>query len=801
MGRRWKLVAVVVAGAAALGGCNRGRRVLDPGGAVLPLPDGGVSADAVGGANGDGGSSTGSDAGGTAASDGGPTTQRPTSACAASVGRPPVATTNPAVTPSIMGCRASLPVRDSMVMAAAADGQKYTRCRTVGPETSWRVTLSPDGSRLAARTSAGTVRLYRTDVWTEIAQIASPVGMLDAIAFSPDGTRLAALSSEMGQVTLWNAADGALQFTFDGPPVSTIGNPASALAFSSDGRRLATSLGTVIDLQTRAMTNTYTGKPAGPYVAQVNPAGDSRNLPSWSTGSMRFVGCDQRVLVKRASAQGMLGWVDDLALVDPVAGVSAGLAGDIWSDVESVVASPDGRWAAFITRGNQAAGVSVYDAAEPTRIAFDPNPHVSFVAGFSPSGDRLIVVTGTTIQVRAIPTYRLLSESALPLAGPYAAFVSPRGEVIISANEQSIWLDPATGAIRRRVPFQIANPSFTADGRYGVSDGTGAALFHLWREDEPFDDCAPAAAPPEAAIAGIALSQDGKTLATADRAGTVQLRAVSEGGDVGRGSATIVSGVAADYYFGVSVAVANGGGRIAVQGSPPGAATMPTLEGKSRVVVVDAANPTPLLTRTVKRSSGRLALSPDGAWVAFQDGTTEGGTLNAVPVDTAATALSFPVSAQIDSFSPDSKLLAMSGTIWELATGNLVTTYALDGTTVAHLGLSPDWSVIGGVQLADPWAGLVWHPGDASVISRLGTYMTVESPLVFDTSGAIVATFLLGTHTLGTNWTGWHVWSVADGTEQRVFAMSSSYGEPLLVLSGGARLLTRAGSALAAWCR
>ena len=55
------------------------------------------------------------------------------------------------------------------------------------------------------------------------------------------------------------------------PPLSNLGYPSSALAFSSDGSRIAASPDTIVDLRTGTMT-TFAGQPAGPYAASINPA-------------------------------------------------------------------------------------------------------------------------------------------------------------------------------------------------------------------------------------------------------------------------------------------------------------------------------------------------------------------------------------------------------------------------------------------------------------------------------------------------------------------------------------------------
>src|SRR5579862_1294230 len=159
-----------------------------------------------------------------------------------------------------MACGA-LTFSQTIALGPSAAGQSYVRCQTLGPESGWQVTLSPTGDRLAARTGAGTVRLLATNPWSEIIQLGSPLGQIDAVAFSPDGATLAALSAEMGEVTLWNTSNGTLARSFAGPPASGVDTTASALAFSSDGGRLATSLGTIIDLSAGTTTSWLTGAP------------------------------------------------------------------------------------------------------------------------------------------------------------------------------------------------------------------------------------------------------------------------------------------------------------------------------------------------------------------------------------------------------------------------------------------------------------------------------------------------------------------------------------------------------------
>jgi WD40 repeat protein len=807
MRRRFWELGVAVAGVAALagavlGGCNRGRRVLDPGGAA-PLPDGGM----IGGGEGSPDGATGGDAGasgagaGSAHGDGG---APPPPACAQP--QPPTPSSPPVVESCYGFATYAYPLPDALRVTPAADGQSYERCGTLGTETGWRVTLSPDGTRLAALTSVGTVRLFDTVLWKEVANLASPVGTLDAVAFSPDSTQLAAISGEMGAVTLWSTADGTQTARFYGPPAPTVGAPSSALAFSSDGRRLATSLGTIIDRKTLAVTD-WNGHPLAAAAPSANPA--INDYAKSSIYSMRFVGgCDQRLLVYGAEAGGNAGWLRFAGLSDPAGGASgAGLGSGLFGGIMGVLASPDGRWVAVVAEGatDQAGpGIRLHDAATGALIGTDPTTTITLL-GFSPTGDRLYTVTALgEIQARVVgdPLLRVVSHLATTPSDGHAVAISPRGEIIVSTASTSVWLDPVTGAVVRRALFPIANPSYSADGRLGVASGQGA-LFRLWNDPDASVRCAPPAPAAEKATAGMALSPDGKTLALVDGAGVAELHRILDGGTVGQAWTTIGLGLAPVFGY-TAIAVANGGVRVAAQGVPAG--TAPPLQpgGLSRVVVGDVASATILVSRDVVPAKGRLALSPDGARVAFQD-----GPLMVLDVDTGDTALAIS-SGQPDSFSLDSRKLAVPGPdgmqIWDLASASRDTTYGMSGAPMRNIALSPDWSVMSGIVTVEQppsnrYEALVWRPADGSLVSQIGMVADFEFPPRFDPSGAIMATTLLEDHTLGNNWYAPHVWSAATGAELRVFGTSVPVPNDLILFAGGDRLLTRMGSGVAVWCR
>jgi hypothetical protein len=218
------------------------------------------------------------------------------------------------------------------------------------------------------------------------------------------------------------------------------------------------------------------------------------------------------------------------------------------------------------------------------------------------------------------------------------------------------------------------------------------------------------------------------------------------------------------------------------------------------------------VSRDVARADVRFALSPDGAWVAFDDGPYEARTLSAIAVDTGATALFLRDGAirAVDSFSPDSKRLALAGPggmeIWDLGAATVATTYAIAGMHLRNYALSPNWSSMGGIVIASPfdwnqYAATVWRPADGSVVQYFGSPMDFDSPPRFDPTAAIMAASMFVAHTSSGDWHAWHVWSVATGAPLGTFAAFREADEPLIPFAGGNRILTRAGSALAVWCR
>jgi WD40 repeat protein len=680
----------------------------------------------------------------------------------------------------------------SLRLAPAADGQPFVRCGTLGSEAArWQVTISPDGRRLAARTGAGTVRLIATDSWREVAQLASPLGRIDAVAFSPDGARLVTLAGEMGTTTVWRSEDGRLERTFAGPPRGIrLGASSSlpGLAFSPDGGRIATGLRTVIDLATG--TTIDWGGQTLTRALEVNPQRVADSSPGLG---IRFVS-DGTLFVEAPHAGGGNS-AHALSLQNPASGEGRGLAAALTSDLQGFAVSRDGQWIALggpVEAGPSGWGLRTFRARTGEALAADPDTRGNVLA-FSPSGGEIYLQQGAAIEVRRRHDLHLLRRFSL--TGRFLG-ISPSGMMVFAAIGETGWYDPEGFQPFhpvRRIPVTLDAISWSENGQLEVGTGGDGTYFQVWRSDGA-ELCAPAA-PRVADLTAHASSPDGKSVALGRSDGVVEV--------VAAGGGTPVS-IATGRGRLLRVAVSSDGGTVAVLGAADPRSDDSCDDphpdpGVRPLEVFDVVTGARSSTYVVPRSSCELALSGDGHWLAYSDlDRIQGKLIRVISVDSGQERLrigptTIGASYTVHGFSPDGDRLAVG-----VAEGIALYRIADGAVERVHTDVAPGWLSV----VAPSWSNLVSTHREGPHAGKVRVLRMADGTEVASWAGqpgwahAIADTYVaVSVEPIYSRATGSEIRDIATGQLLRHFNGTAPH------LNGPDRLITYEGPNLALWCQ
>jgi tRNA A-37 threonylcarbamoyl transferase component Bud32 len=170
------------------------------------------------------------------------------------------------------------------------------------------VAFSPDGKRLVSGSSDGAVKVWDAQTGQETLTLKGHNGSVSSVAFSPDGKRLVSGSTD-GTLKVWDAQTGQETLTLKGHTGSV-----SSVAFSPDGKRLVSGStdGTLKlwDAQTGQETLTLKGHTGLVYSVAFSP--DGKRLVSGGQDNTVKV-WDAQTGQETLTLKGHTGWVSSVA--------------------------------------------------------------------------------------------------------------------------------------------------------------------------------------------------------------------------------------------------------------------------------------------------------------------------------------------------------------------------------------------------------------------------------------------------------------------------------------------------------
>ncbi len=624
--------------------------------------------------------------------------------------------------------------------------------------------FSPDGALLASATGdyknykqPGTVKLWDTESWNEIANLSGPIRKMRCVQFSPDGKTLVATGSQP-ELLVYDVSKKTLKAKL------SFGTEVSAVTFLGDSQTVA--MGgydgrvSVWNLQTRKPLVNYEGHlpeqsnqryiyhvAVAPDASVVASAGADGHVKLWPTSTLapakalvsfpiadaeifhaaispdgiRFVGSrSDKILEIRETKTGKI--------LHTISGLNTFCAG--------VAFSPDGQLIAGALRGGR---VVVWDANTAEEI-MSAEAHTGGArrVDFSPDGKRVASCgwDGTAAVWNIADgslSYRIENQN-VPLSD---VKFSPTGKLLFTASGS--WKDPKQPGLVKawkgddgKFSKQIGNHegeikgiSVNPGGRFLVSFGMNGAK--VWNRS---NSKLVKAFGKGTTISAACLSPDGEILYTGYLSGMVSITDVNTG--------KILRTM--EGHEGIIHAMS-----FSTDG------TVMLTSGKDGTIQLWPASrvPAPLLVQQQRDDfveTFTLAYSPDGQWIAIGGKDKTISILDAKTKTLKRELVGHNGRVFRVAFTPEGTQLvsgSSDGTVrlWDLSTGEQLVKWKAHGekiSDVRSIGVSPDGNQIS----AGNWAGetYVWDRKSQKLLYQLPKQALPVTGAVFSPDGKLLAT-------------------------------------------------------------
>ena len=547
--------------------------------------------------------------------------------------------------------------------------------------------FSPDGTKLAA--TDGPIKLWDVSTQTKIATFEGQAG--GTVAFSPDGTKLASGSVDK-TVKLWEVSTGKNISTLTGHT-----ELPRSVAFSPDGTKLASgSVDKTVklwDISTGKNMSTLTG-----HTDMVESIAFSPDGTKLASGSQ-----DETVRlwdVSTGANINILGKIDNTSAAMQMLQVFSGRGPSSTqrkSPVTSVAFSPDGT---KLASGELGGMVKLWDVSSGENINTFHGPRgLSTSVAFSPDGTKLASsISGGdgTVEIREAATGKNINTIAGHLAGVQSIVFSPDGTKLaagLSGSGVKLW-EIETGQQVATFSEKVKSVAFSPDGMTLASTHPGAlGGIKLW-DIETGRNIATLQGSRER-VWSVVFSPDGTKLASGSEDKTVKLWDV----ETGKNTATLRG---------------HTNGVWSVVFSPDGTKLASAAEDKT-VKLWDVEMRTSIAT--LEGHTGEVwsvAFSPDGTKLASGSADKTVRLWDVETVKNIVTLEGHRDWVWSVAFSPDGTKLASGSDntveLWEVETGKHIHTFQGDGRALMSVAFSPNGTRL--VSGSTTGTILVWDISD-----------------------------------------------------------------------------------------